>query len=544
MRGIMSKIIIMMFICASLSFPADSFAKGAKRLLTINDIDYTVDDYVNWLRHWRDKNNIKFPENPDEFVDFQLMVQQGREMGYDNNPNYLRKLNVFLQVRAMMALKAEEVDSKADVTDADIKKYFNENFADIWALQILAFSNETKARKAYEFMLPLNGQVAGRLVFADLYGGSAEDKPDTYDEVSISVADFHKNKKDSWLAIVKKLKAGEVCQPFANDDKYILLRLIEKRAAGEEALEEKRQRIKDLLNKEKRNRLTIELLEKLKKKYALKVDKALFDEIKLDAEYPKEFLDRKLVTMNDFEATVNDLLYNTVKEKNQRKNVPDETIKEIVLDSIISQTLINKESLARGYEKKPPLQATYDFYKQNRLIMEVDAGLMNTIVASDQDLQKYYDANIASYSVPEKDTFFFLEGGEDVIKKIWFGVLQGGDYNELAKKYSLDAMPINQGVDSLAPVLVAELKKIDKGGVSSPFAIDGTYGLLKLVDRVPGQIQPFAQVKNNVLEQFKKQKFDILKAEYLGKLKSKSRIDVDKRVWDSLSREFADGKKN
>lgn len=546
MHGTISKIVLTMVFFISFCIPSICPAKSGKRLMTINAIEYTSDDFVDWWKHWNDKNDLKFPDSPADFIDFQLMVQQGLEMGYDTKPSYLRKLNVFLQVRAMMALKYEEIDSKVSVTDADLKKYFDENYSELWVLQILAFDSEVKAQKAYEYMLPFKGQVAGRLIFADLYGGSAEEKADTYDEATVSVADFHKNKKDAWLAIVRKLGTGEVSIPFFSEDrnKYLLLRLVEKRFAGDGIFLEKKKIIGELLYKEKRNQLNADFLEKLKIKYNVKVDDKLFDDLKLDADYPKEFLDKKLVGVGEIEFTVNDFIYNASKEKNTRRTAPDDLIKRIVLDSMISQTLVNKESLARGYEKRPPLQATYEFYKQNRLKAEVEAGLLATVVVTDQDLQNYYDTNIASYSVPDKVTFFLLEGDEDVLKKIWVGTLQGGDFTELAKKYSLDAHSQSQGVDSLSPVVVAELGKLNKGGVSLPFAVSGNYGLLKYLDRMPGQVQPFVQVKNNVLEQVKKEKFEIIKAEYLSKLKSRSQIDINERVWNGLVRELGNGKKD
>ena len=544
MRGRISKIVSTMVMAVMLFSPADGFAKNGKRLVTINAVEYTSDDFVNWWQHWNDKNSTAvFPTSPDDFIDFQLLVQQGQEMGYDSKPGYLRKLDVFLQVRAMMALKYEEVDSKINITDEDLRKYFSENYADVWNLQILAFDSEEKARKAYEYMLPHKGQASGRLVFSDLYGGAADEKADTYDEVNVSAADFHKNKRKSWLEIVRKLANGEVGQPFFSEDKkkYVLIRLIEKSPAAAEVFEEKKQRMLEALYKEQKNRLTAELIEKLKKKYNLKIDAELLGEVKLGVDYPKDFLDRKLVEMTGFEATVGDFIYNAVKEKSLRKGIADEVVMGMVLDTIISQTLINKESLARGYEKRPPLLATYEFYKQNRLKAEVETELLGGIALTEQDLLNYYSANIASFSVPDEFVFLILEGTEDVLKKVWVGTLQGGDVDDLAQKYSVKAVRQNQKSDSLAPALVAELKKLDKGEVSSPFVLGATYALAKLIEHVPGQVRPFTQVKGDIHEQLKKAKFETVKAEYIAKLKSRSRIDVNDRVWSGLVREY--GKK-
>lgn len=527
-------------------FQVVALAQDGKRLVTINTVEYTDEDYINWWKHWNDKNQLKAPLAPDDFIIFQLMVQQGRDMGYDALPSYLHKLDVFLQVRALMALKYEEVDSKAIVTDADLRKYFDDNYATNWVLQILAFDSEPKAKNVYDAMLPFKGQAAGQLVFADWYGAGSDEKAETYDEVTVSASDFYRNKKSSWLPVVRKLEVGEVSPPFLNEDnkKFLLIRLVESHSAGEGVFEDKRQSMTESLAKEKRNQLTSSLIENLKKKYNVQVDRELFNSIMPDVDYPKEFLDRRVVSMSDFEATARDLIYNIKREKNIRKDVADDVIKELVLSSLISQTLVNKESLARGYEKRPPLVWTFDFYKQNRLRSEVEAGLMSRIDLSDQDIQNYYDLNTATFSIPEKLTFLLLKGEEGVLEKVWLGTLQGSDFNELAQKYSLEISSQSRGVVDLATVLVAEMKKLDKGGVSSPFMLDANYALVKLLDRVPGQVLPLEQVKGKIVEQLKKERFEIVKAEYVDKLKSKSKIDINERVWNGLVRELGNGKKD
>ena len=539
--------IILVFSLVVLNFTSgNAFAHNAKRLVKINDVEYTDEDFKHWWNHWNENDQIKSPPSPDTFVTFQLMVQQGHEMGYETQPNYLHKLEVFLQVRALMKFKYDEVDSKAIVTDADLKKYFDDYYGTIWNLQILTFDAETQARKVYDEMLPLKGQVTGRLVFADWYGADVNEKAESYDEVKVSGSDFLKNNIGSWITVVRKLSVGEVCRPFLNEanKKYILIRLVAKDAPGEGAFAEKRQKITEILVKEKRNQLTFHLIEKLKKQYNVHVDKELFDSIKLDNDYPNEFLDRKIIVMNGYEATARDFLYNIKKEQGVRKGVADGVIKELVLNSIISQILVNKESLARGYEKQPPLLWTYDFYKQNRLRLEVEGSLMSTLNISDQDIQNYYDLHLVTYSDPEKLSFILLKGDEAVLKKVWLGTLQGNDISESAKKYSLESNIQNHDAGDLSPVLLDELKKLDRGGISVPFGFDGTYAMVKLNERTPGQIVPYEQVKNKVLEQLKKERFEVAKTDYIEKLKSKSKIDVDQKVWNDLVRELANEKKD
>lgn len=546
MYGTISRIFVMMLLAIAVGFPVDALAKSAKRLLTLNDVEYTNEDYKNWWRHWNDKNQQKFPDSPEQYINFQLMVQQGQAMGYDTKPEYLRKLAIFLQVQTMMALKFEEVDSKAFVSDAEVKKYFDENYGTVSTIQILAFSSDDKAQTAYQRLLPYQGQIGGRLVFADLYGGTAEEKADTYDEVNATVADFQKNKIENWLPVFRKLQPNQVSEPFFHDanQKYILLRLVENKPAAEGVFEEKSIAIKQMLNKEKRNKFTNDLIVKLKKKHNVQVDQDLVASVKLDIDYPKEFLEKKVGGMDGMDITVNDLIKNSVKEKKLRATLSDEEIKRMIIDTIISQSLINRESLVRGYEKTPPLLWTYEFYKQNRLRIEVENGLAEAVTVSDQEVQDYYEMKIASYSVPPKVTFLLIKGSEDVLKKVWVGTLQGGDFTELAQKYSLAVLSQDEALDSLPTLLAEELKKLEKGGISVPFPFDGDYVLLNVLEHFPGQITPFVEVKDKIVQQLKKDKLELIKTEYINKLKSRSKIDINDGVWKDLARELGNGKKD
>lgn len=521
-------------------------AKSTSNLVTINGVAYTDEDFKNWWKHWNENSEVKVPNSTDEYIAFKLMVQQGLEMGYDKQPAYLRKLDVFLQVRAMMALKYEEADSKAIVSEDDLKKYFSENYGTTWTLQILTFDTESKAQKVFDAMLPYKGQASGQLIFADFSGGDSEDKAEKLDEVTLTGEDFYKNKKTKWLQIVRGLAVNDVSRPLLVEDnnKFVLIRLVESQPSGEVLFEEKRKKMTEVLFKDKRNKLTLELINNLKKKYNVQIDQDLFDSVRLDVDYQKDFLERNVLVIGDFHATVNDLIYSVKKEKTIRANVADDVLKGIVLNSLVSQVLINRESLARGYEKKPPLLGTYNFYKENRLRAEVETGLKSAVVVNDQEIQNYYDQKIATFTVPEKVALMLLRGNEEVLKKVWIGVVQGSEFIDLAQKYSLDSTLRSQDLVELSPVVIGQINKLDKGGVSLPFVFEGGFALVKLVDRIPAQIHPLSQVKDKVAEQLQAERFAIVKAEYIDKLKSKSKIDINVKVWNSIVRELGNGKKD
>lgn len=521
-------------------------AFSGSTLLRINDVEYSTDDFKHWWQHWNDKKLLSFPDSPDEFIDFNLMVQQGEAMGYENQPAYVHKLDVYRKVRCLMALQYEEVDSKVNVTDDDLRKYFDEHYGDVWTLQILAFSSQDKANSAYDYMKSYNGLDAGRLVFADLYGASDENKPLTYDEVKVSTDDFARNKRVNWLPEVKKLQPGEVSVPFldSSSNNYILIRLIENKPAGQDVFENKRKHMTEMVVKEQRNALTASLVEKLKKKYDVKIDYALLSAVKLDGDYPKEFLDQKIISMKDAEFTVQNLIYNCAKEKELRRDLSDEKIKNFVVSTAISQTLVDKEALSRGYEKQPPLLWSYEFYKQNRLKGEVEAGLKTAINITDDDILTFYNENISSFSIPTDVTYVILLGDEATLKKLWIGQLKDVDLAEIAMKYGLVQTTEHKTLDILPKEIASELLRLDKGALSVPFPYESSYAIVKLINIVPGQIRPLAQVKSNVIDALKAQRYAEIKTQYISKLRSRSKIVIDQKNWEGLSKELRNGKES
>ena len=79
-----------------------------------------------------------FPATPQGFIDYLLFVEEGRLMEYDLTPEYQRTLEVFLKVRGLAFLKNEEIDSKINITEKQIREFFADNCARVWTMQILS----------------------------------------------------------------------------------------------------------------------------------------------------------------------------------------------------------------------------------------------------------------------------------------------------------------------------------------------------------------------------------------------------------------------
>ena len=98
-------------LCVLVLSEGTVLAAKDKTLVTIDGREYTDQDYRHWWTSWQEPG-MEFFDSPQEFIDFQLLAEQGRQMEYHLNPAFERKVEVFVKVRALGALKNEEVDLK------------------------------------------------------------------------------------------------------------------------------------------------------------------------------------------------------------------------------------------------------------------------------------------------------------------------------------------------------------------------------------------------------------------------------------------------
>ena len=108
--------LVIFCLAVSLIAAGNAYAWGSKTLVTINDQEFTIEDFQHWWKYWNNNKPAALPENPESFIDFHLLAQQGFDMEYDMQPSFKHQLNVFLKVRTLMLLKSNEIDSKIKVS--------------------------------------------------------------------------------------------------------------------------------------------------------------------------------------------------------------------------------------------------------------------------------------------------------------------------------------------------------------------------------------------------------------------------------------------
>ena len=506
-------------------------------LVSINGKKHSVADFKTWWRNWREKGML-FPENPDSFIDWQLLAKEAHNMNLGKVPRVRSKIDTFLKVRSIMRLKYTEVDSKIIIPEKAIRKIYQEEYSPRRNFQFFYYKTKEPATIAHK---EIN---QGLVVIEDLQKKPATDGgPDFFQEKWLRPRDIN----PEWSSITEKIKEREITEPFPYKDGFLILRLKNVQKDNSEDYQKKKKTIKQKLWKQQKAELTTKLIKKLRKKYNVKINQKIMDNLDV-ANIPEELAGQDILTSTAMKLSVKQLAKKILAEKDLRarmgfKPMDQKQFNSMILSNIITQTLINHEALNRHYEKTPPIKNTYDFYCNHRLIIELEYQLFKKASKDigDDEILAYYNDNLSEFSTQATVTYAEAKGEEGKIKKIWLGVLTGEDFDDivlehLGKKPQTKTIPIDQ----LDPSLKDMIKSLAINEVCSPFKSGAQNTTIKLIKREPATPKPLASVKQTIFQRLEKKKYNTLRSEYLSQLKAKVPISVNKRAWESLQKELGE----
>jgi len=119
---------------------------GDSTLLSIDDVSYTVDDVIRWWRFYREDGEGA-PDSADGYIDWLLLLREGEAMALRETGEFARKARIFLETRALMRLKYEEVDSKVLIQEEEIRKRYEQDHVPLRLVSLVSFKDMPSAEK-------------------------------------------------------------------------------------------------------------------------------------------------------------------------------------------------------------------------------------------------------------------------------------------------------------------------------------------------------------------------------------------------------------
>ncbi len=352
-------------------------------------------------------------------------------------------------------------------------------------------------------------------------------------------------KNQDWLETIQGLRIGEISKPIPMGEMAVIIRIKEKNLQQPDHYNSVKKSVSNDVWKKKQGIYTRNLIDTLKKKYNVQIDANLLHKALIQDLSPED-LEKPLISTDRGNFPLRFLVDKINKEKNlmTRIHLNDEKLRNMrdnIVYNFLSQALINWESLDRHYENKPPLKPIFEFYKQHRLIKELENRFTQQVKVSDNDVGAYYEKNISSYTQSDIISFALVRGDTGLINKIWAAVTHGEDFFTAVRKYFFHDTPTeNLSYDNIEPTVRNVLKSLTVGEVSRPFPDNDQMILVKLLGKKKATPMPLDHVKNDIIEKIKKNKFEQIRSNYLAKLKTNSAITVNENTWDSLKRKLGD----
>lgn len=215
------------------------------------------------------------------------------------------------------------------------------------------------------------------------------------------------------------------------------------------------------------------------------------------------------------------------------------------LNQITEIRTLKTKAEQQNLHKGEKFDAAFHEMAVARLAAETMQQLINAVEVKDEEAQKFYDKNKASFLEPlQYHTFQIAVDTAAKAADLKKQITAGKSFIELAKAQSMDKYK-EQGGDmgfvgenAIEPEILGELKKLKKDEVSEPIKIDeDLYLLVKYADKKEGTTKDFAsvaaQIKRDLLNDKQKESYE---AE-IEKLKKAMSFELVASAAESLRKE-------
>jgi len=275
----MRKVVVLMLIVPLLfAFVACAKKEGQKGsdLATVGNVKITQAELEREIKNLPDFAQKIFEGSGgkerflNELVKKELLYQEALKKGLDKNTEYLKKVEDFKKITLIGQLLEKEIESKAKVTDQDVKDYYEkhkEDFAPVSQIRmsLILVKTEEEAKKILERLN--KGED-----FAKVAKKSSVDLNSAKNGGDLGY--LSRGQMTSELeAVAVRLKTGEVSEPIKTQSGYQIIKVTDKKTGKVVEFERVRNFISQQLSAEKQKEVFDSYIESLKKSYKVDINK-------------------------------------------------------------------------------------------------------------------------------------------------------------------------------------------------------------------------------------------------------------------------------
>jgi len=277
---------------------SNTFASDEKEniLAQVGSYKLTLEEFEVQIQSLPPQLQMALLRNPqlkeqflDRWVDITLIAQEARDKKLDQDPEIQAKIEDIMNAVLAQEFLQREMGDKVKVTDDEIETYYNghkEDFANLESvkarhilLKVPEGVNEKAWKEAESKAKDIKKKLENGKDFAELAKKYSDD-PGTKDSGG-DLGFFTKGRMvPEFESVAFSLKPGELSEPVKTNFGYHIIEVQEKKAASIKNLADVQAQIRQALQTEKQQKSQDALIEQLKAKYPVKVNKDLLAEDK------------------------------------------------------------------------------------------------------------------------------------------------------------------------------------------------------------------------------------------------------------------------
>ena len=460
-----------------------------------------------------------------------LLAQEARAMGMDEEDPIPARVAARRESLAVARLEKEEITSRAEATDEEIRLAFETEYRRI-TFRILTVRERDKAEA-------LRRQVEEG---ADFGAVAKESSVDPYGPKGGLVENLARiDTPHELAATVFALQPGALAGPVVTRIGYSVVRVESFAAADPARLTELEPSLRTLVQLRKADALRADLGTRLRAAHEVVIDQAA-----LAAIVPERLPDGRLMPkIEDPDAVVARVGARTVTARRLGQalglrwgGVANEeaarAAETIVLDRLVQTELMTAEALARGYGDTPDarrvLHAAETQLVASRYQSEVVAG---EVRVTPEETAAWYERHKESYHRPPRLRLRQVTvATEAEARRIAALVRQGTDVAWLARQHSTDGYKSAGGdrgwvtPKATGEALEAALFEAKAGDVLGPNPAAEGFTVVRVEAREEQGIYDFKEISGNVRKAVEDDKLQQAIHAVIQKLRSRSKIEV------------------
>lgn len=513
-------------------------ARVGGRAITVGDLERVFRARPDWSPEQVDSARA---EALDRLIGDKLLALKGEEMGYRDDEEVAKGLELLLKKVMLSHLYRKVVVERVRVGEGEVGRLYNRMGEELKLKQIVVPTKE-KANSLYGLLLAQGGD------FEELAREHSTDRR-TRD----------KGGDMGWLGVRRlpselqgvlfSLRKGQISKPIKTARGYTIARLEDRREVERRPYEEERVTIRSNLERAQMKERAIRYLDRLRKMAKIEIDEEV---LKILAEKtPKQERTRfappplPAVTEEDrglvlVRSSLRDWTVGEVLELSEdipgraAFDQPEDTKK--YLDGLVgNELLVDKARLFHldiSPEVRLEVQNELDRRMLNKFTREEIDGKVGV---SKDELSGYYNAHIDDYTQPERvQVSEILVKTEEEAKEIRKRLRGGEDFAKLAKELSLHPSKSRGGDLGLFPrgryPEIEDLAfSLREGRISGIIETKDGFAVIKVTKKEPRKVQSFEEVKTRVESVVKMEKRDELKKEILSGLREEVEVVINHR---------------